>query len=126
VFDEINKNCAKELAAVQAQYAFEPLKYRPAGQTLVIPFPEAVKMLRADGVQMGDFDDFTSVGTMVMSSLLFLLFLSVAPLPCLLSHSSDEMCLNLDVRLLSRHRSFGNGAGLGDSIHCSEKCSMLF
>jgi len=60
VFDEINKNCAKELAAVGAQYPFQPLKYRPLGQTLVIPFPEAVKMLREDGVQMGEFDDFTT------------------------------------------------------------------
>ena len=63
IFDEINKNCQKELAAVQSQYPFEPLKYRPLGQTLVIPFPEAVKMLKADGVQMGEFDDFTSVNT---------------------------------------------------------------
>jgi len=60
VFDNINKNCEKELAAVGAQYPFQPLKYRPAGQTLVIPFPEAVKMLREDGVQIGDFDDFTT------------------------------------------------------------------
>lgn len=61
IFDELNKNCQKELAAVQGQYPFEPLKYRPMGQTLVIPFPEAVKMLKADGVEMGEFDDFTSV-----------------------------------------------------------------
>jgi len=60
IFDNINKNCQKELAAVNAQYPFEPLKYRPMGQTLVIPFPEAVKMLREDGIEMGDFDDFTT------------------------------------------------------------------
>jgi len=61
IFDNINKNCQKELAAVNAQYPFEPLKYRPTGQTLVIPFPEAIKMLQADGVQIGEFDDFSSV-----------------------------------------------------------------
>ena len=59
IFDEINKNCSKELAAVQSQYPFEPLKYRPLGQTLVISFPEAIKMLKEDGIQIGDFDDFT-------------------------------------------------------------------
>jgi hypothetical protein len=94
VFDEINKNCAKELAAVQAQYAFEPLKYRPAGQTLVIPFPEAVKMLRADGVQMGDFDDFTSVHNTYVFVFLFLrgAFLCLSPLSSFFV-LSDEMCL---------------------------------
>jgi aspartyl/asparaginyl-tRNA synthetase len=61
IFDEINRNCQKELAAVQSQYPFEPLKYRPLGQTLVISFPDAIKMLKADGVQIGDFDDFTYV-----------------------------------------------------------------
>lgn len=60
IFDEINKNCQKELAAVNAQYAFEPLKYRPLGQTLVIPFPEAIQMLQADGIQIGEFDDFST------------------------------------------------------------------
>lgn len=59
MFDEINKNCQKELSAVNAQYAFEPLKYRPLGQTLVIPFPDAIKMLQEDGIKIGDFDDFT-------------------------------------------------------------------
>jgi len=61
VFDNINKHCAKELAAVGAQYPFQPLKYRPLGQTLVIPFAEAVRMLKEDGMQMGEFDDFTYV-----------------------------------------------------------------
>lgn len=59
IFDQINKNCQKELAAVNAQYAFEPLKYRPLGQTLVIPFPDAIKMLQEDGIKIGEFDDFS-------------------------------------------------------------------
>jgi len=58
IFDSINKNCEKELKAVGAQHAFQPLKYRK--ETLVIPFPEAIALLRESGEQIGDFDDFST------------------------------------------------------------------
>lgn len=60
IFDNLNKHCQHELAAINAQYPFEPLKYRPMDQTLVMPFTEAVAMLREAGEKIGDFDDFNT------------------------------------------------------------------
>jgi len=58
VFDNINKHCQAELAAVNKQYAFEPLMYKK--ETLILSFAEAVALLREAGEQMGDFDDFST------------------------------------------------------------------
>lgn len=58
IFDEINKNCQTELAAVNAQYPFSPLKYNK--NTLVLSFKEARKMLLDAGEDMGEFSDPTT------------------------------------------------------------------
>ncbi len=55
IFDQINANCAAELAAVNAQYPFTPLKYNK--DVLVIDFRDARKMLIEAGETMGEFDD---------------------------------------------------------------------
>lgn len=59
IFDQLNLVCKKELDTINQQYPFEPLKYRR--ETLVIPFWDAVKMLREAGEPIGDYDDFRSV-----------------------------------------------------------------
>lgn len=58
MFDKINENCGKELAAVAEQHGYEPLKY--LRETLVLSFPQAVEMLREAGVEIGDYDDFST------------------------------------------------------------------
>lgn len=58
VFDQINKNCPAELAAVQRQYPFEPLAYKK--ETLRFPHSEAVKMLQEVGEKIGLEDDFST------------------------------------------------------------------
>lgn len=60
IFDQLNAKCQKEIQAVQAQYSFEPLLYLK--ETLVLPFKEAVAMLRLvpEFSSIGEFDDFTT------------------------------------------------------------------
>ena len=58
IFDQIKAKCAVELDAVHRQYPFEWIKYRR--ETLVIPFPDAVKMLREANVDIGDYDDLST------------------------------------------------------------------
>ena len=58
VFDQLNTTCQKELAAVQAQYPFKPLRYNR--KTLILPFSNAVKMLQDAGEDIGPEDDFSS------------------------------------------------------------------
>ena len=77
IFDNLNKHCAAELAAVQCvrarcclalqltipcvlvcrskQFPFEPLKY--SKETLIFPFSQAVQMLRESGEELNDYDD---------------------------------------------------------------------
>ena len=57
VFDKLNAHFSTELAIVNKQYPYEPLKY--PRETLVIHFPDAIKMLRESGIEIGDFDDFS-------------------------------------------------------------------
>ncbi|KAJ8903186.1 hypothetical protein NDN08_004296 [Rhodosorus marinus] len=57
IFDGLSSRYAAEIEAVQRQYPFEPFKYRPSGENLVIQFPEGIAMLRESGVEIGDFDD---------------------------------------------------------------------
>jgi len=58
IFQKLNANHKDELEAIRAQHPFVDLRYKP--ETLVIHFPDAVKMLRAAGEEMGDFDDFST------------------------------------------------------------------
>jgi aspartyl-tRNA synthetase len=60
IFDHLNEHCQPELAAIQRQYPFRPLKYKPKNETLVIDFREAVKMLQEAGEKIGPTDDFST------------------------------------------------------------------
>jgi len=60
IFDHINEHCKAELAAIQRQYPFRPLRYRPKNQTLVVDFREVVKMLQGVGEKIEPFDDLTT------------------------------------------------------------------
>lgn len=70
IFDNLNKHCQTELKAINAQYPFEPLKYRPTDQTLVITFAEAVAMLREAGETMGDYDDMNTPQEKLLGKLI--------------------------------------------------------
>lgn len=58
IFDALKDNCAKEIGAVNEQFPFEALKYRPKDQTLVLTFAEAAKMLEEAGEPVDN--DFTT------------------------------------------------------------------
>jgi len=58
IFDKLNATCQEEYKAIGKQFPFEPLKY--SKETLIIHFPDAIKMLRDAGEAIGDFDDFTT------------------------------------------------------------------
>lgn len=47
---------AAEIEVVKRQFPFEDFEF--LDKSLRLEFPEAVKMLREAGVEMGDFDDF--------------------------------------------------------------------
>ncbi len=55
IFDQINANCKEELAAVNNQYPFTPLKYNR--DVLVIDFKTARQMIVDAGEEMGEFAD---------------------------------------------------------------------
>lgn len=55
IFDGIAERCKPELKAIQQQYPFEPLQYQK--KNLILHWPDAIKMLREDGVTIGDLDD---------------------------------------------------------------------
>ena len=55
IFKGLRDQYATEIATVNKQFPAEPFKFlEPA---LRLEFPEAVKMLRENGVEMGDEDD---------------------------------------------------------------------
>lgn len=58
IFDQLNLHCQIEINAIQTQYSFEPLQYLQ--ETLIIPFPDAIKMLQNDGIDIGTFADFNT------------------------------------------------------------------
>jgi aspartyl-tRNA synthetase len=58
IFDQLNKNCAKELEAVRKQYPFENLTYLK--DTLRISFVEACKMLNDAGVKADPHEDLST------------------------------------------------------------------
>lgn len=60
IFDNINKYCQPELAAIHRQYPFRPLRYRPKNQTLVLDFRDIVKMLNENGEKMEPTADLTT------------------------------------------------------------------
>ena len=58
IFDGLASSFKKELETIKRQYPFEDFQYLP--KSLRLEFPEAVKMLREAGVEMGDHDDLTT------------------------------------------------------------------
>ncbi len=55
IFKGLRDHYATEIATVNKQFPAEPFKFlEPA---LRLEYPEAVKMLRENGVEMGDEDD---------------------------------------------------------------------
>ncbi|CAN6230282.1 unnamed protein product [Urochloa humidicola] len=58
VFDHLNKNCAKELEAIQRQYPFKPLKYLET--TLRLDYNEGIRMLQEAGVHVDPMGDLNT------------------------------------------------------------------
>ena len=58
IFDFLNKECIKEMKTIQHQYPFEPLEYTKT--PLVISFKDAVTMLRDNGIEKKEMDDFNT------------------------------------------------------------------
>eukprot|EP00271_Cylindrocystis_brebissonii_P014445 TRINITY_DN3579_c0_g1_i13.p1 TRINITY_DN3579_c0_g1~~TRINITY_DN3579_c0_g1_i13.p1 ORF type:complete len:600 (+),score=130.84 TRINITY_DN3579_c0_g1_i13:2-1801(+) len=58
IFEGLNTRWKTELAAVQLQYPFEPLKY--SKETLRISFAEGVAMLRGAGHEVADLEDLNT------------------------------------------------------------------
>jgi aspartyl/asparaginyl-tRNA synthetase len=59
IFTELQKRYAKEISVVKAQHPFEDFVF--SEKSLCLKFSEAVQMLRDDGVEMDDFEDFKYV-----------------------------------------------------------------
>uniref|UniRef100_A0A7S1T7F6 aspartate--tRNA ligase n=1 Tax=Compsopogon caeruleus TaxID=31354 RepID=A0A7S1T7F6_9RHOD len=60
IFDGLQRRHALDLATIGAQYPFEPLRYRKAGENLILQFHEGIRMLREDGVEIEDFSDLNT------------------------------------------------------------------
>jgi len=58
LFKGLQSQCADEIATVGKQYPAEPFKFLEP--SLILTFPEAVAMLRENGVDMGDEDDLST------------------------------------------------------------------
>ncbi|CAI9105618.1 OLC1v1004585C1 [Oldenlandia corymbosa var. corymbosa] len=58
MFDSLNKNCQKQLEAINRQYPFKPLKYLP--KTLRLTFEEGIKMLEEAGVNVDPLCDLNT------------------------------------------------------------------
>ncbi|KAK8458853.1 hypothetical protein SEVIR_2G027500v4 [Setaria viridis] len=58
MFDHLNKNCAKELEAIQRQYPFKPLKYLET--TLRLDYDEGIRMLQEAGVHVDPMGDLNT------------------------------------------------------------------
>lgn len=56
IFEGLQQKYGREIDTVRKQYESEPFKWLP--ETLVLRFPEAVKMLREDGQDVDDYEDF--------------------------------------------------------------------
>jgi nondiscriminating aspartyl-tRNA synthetase len=55
IFDNVKKHFAHELEVIRQQYPFEDIVYER--KNLRISYPEAIKLLREDGIEIGDLDD---------------------------------------------------------------------
>ena len=60
VFSELPRRFASEIAIVRKQYPIEEFKLPATGNFPVIQYPEAISLLRAAGVEIGDHDDLST------------------------------------------------------------------
>ncbi|KAA8491564.1 Aspartate--tRNA ligase, cytoplasmic [Porphyridium purpureum] len=60
IFDGLTQHFRADLDTVAAQYPFEPLRYKPAGENIILEFPEGVRLLREAGYEIGDHDDMNT------------------------------------------------------------------
>lgn len=67
IFKSLEERHGTEIAAIHRQYPAEPFKY--LDETLVLKFPDAVKMLREAGADMGDEDDLTTANEKLLGKL---------------------------------------------------------
>ncbi|CAL5024072.1 unnamed protein product [Urochloa decumbens] len=58
MFDHLNKNCTKELEAIQRQFPFKPLKYLKT--TLRLDYNEGIRMLQEAGVDVDPMGDLNT------------------------------------------------------------------
>uniref|UniRef100_A0A5S6Q9S2 Aspartate--tRNA ligase, cytoplasmic n=1 Tax=Trichuris muris TaxID=70415 RepID=A0A5S6Q9S2_TRIMR len=58
IFENLQSNCAVEIETVRKQYPAEPFTFlKPS---LVLSYPEGIKLLREHGEVIGDFDDLST------------------------------------------------------------------
>lgn len=67
MFTELKKRYAREIAIVRRQYPIEEFKIPK--EMVVVKFPDAVKMLREAGQEMGDFDDLSTENERTLGKL---------------------------------------------------------
>lgn len=67
IFKGLEDRYKTEIAAVHKQYPCEAFRYLE--KSLVLKFPEAVEMLRAAGVEMGDEDDLSTANERLLGKL---------------------------------------------------------
>ncbi|KAL2912377.1 aspartate--tRNA ligase dps1 [Polyrhizophydium stewartii] len=67
IFEGLRTRYSKEIEAIKRQYPFEDFKFLP--KSLRLEFPEAVKMLREAGVEIGDFDDLSTAQERILGKL---------------------------------------------------------
>jgi aspartyl-tRNA synthetase len=67
IFEGIEQRFKTELEAVQAQHPFTPFEYKK--EVPVLTFEEGVKMLNEAGVEMGPYEDLSTVNERVLGGL---------------------------------------------------------
>lgn len=67
LFTNIKEKLAKQIETVKEQYPFEDFLFLP--KTPRLTFPEAVALLRENGIQQGDYDDLSTETERVLGRL---------------------------------------------------------
>lgn len=67
IFKGLEERYSREISAIHRQYPAEPFKFLE--ETLILKFPEGVKLLRDAGVEMGDEDDLTTSNEKLLGKL---------------------------------------------------------
>jgi len=69
IFRGLEERYTSEIATIHRQYPARPFKF--LDKTLVLKYPDAVKMLRDAGAEMGDEDDLTTANEKLLGKLVF-------------------------------------------------------